>query len=91
MEKLLGIHRDKLLPDFASATFESWAERSGRVQKDARGVEAVERHVPRQRIEVDVRRRRRFAGEGEEGADHMILNAGGLEAHDLTLGRWPRS
>ena len=29
MEKALGIHRDKLLPDFASQTFETWAERSG--------------------------------------------------------------
>jgi len=31
MEKLLGIHRDKLLPDFAPATFERWAERAGRI------------------------------------------------------------
>jgi Fe-S oxidoreductase len=31
MEKLLGIHRDKLLPDFAGSTFERWAEREGRV------------------------------------------------------------
>ncbi len=30
MEKTLGIHRDKLLPDFASVTFEQWAEKSGR-------------------------------------------------------------
>ena len=27
MEKLLGIHRDKKLPDFAGETFEKWAER----------------------------------------------------------------
>ena len=27
MEKVLGVHRDKLLPDFASSTFERWAER----------------------------------------------------------------
>jgi len=27
LEKLLGIHRDKLLPDFASSTFEAWAAR----------------------------------------------------------------
>jgi Fe-S oxidoreductase len=27
MEKFLGVHRDKLLPDFASSTFERWAER----------------------------------------------------------------
>jgi glycerol-3-phosphate dehydrogenase subunit C len=41
MQAALGIHKDKLLPDFASATFEKWAERAGRVQQDARGVEAV--------------------------------------------------
>jgi len=31
MEKVLGIHRDKLLPDFASKTFERWAEQTGHV------------------------------------------------------------
>lgn len=31
LEKLLGIHRDKLLPDFASSTFEKWAERTGKI------------------------------------------------------------
>ncbi len=40
MEKALGIHRDKLLPDFASSTFERWAERTGRV-KAAPGAEVV--------------------------------------------------
>ena len=40
MEKALGIHRDKLLPDFASSTFERWAERTGRV-KQAPGAEVV--------------------------------------------------
>jgi glycerol-3-phosphate dehydrogenase subunit C len=29
MEKLTGIHRDKLLPDFASSTFEKWAMGEG--------------------------------------------------------------
>ncbi|MBT4761096.1 MAG: hypothetical protein HOO06_05300 [Bdellovibrionaceae bacterium] len=33
MEKALGVHRDKLLPDFASSTFESWAEKSGKMEK----------------------------------------------------------
>src|SRR5258707_62458 len=28
MEKLLGIHRDKLLPDFADETFDKWLERN---------------------------------------------------------------
>jgi glycerol-3-phosphate dehydrogenase subunit C len=29
MEKLLGIHRDKKLPDFAAETFEKWLKRTG--------------------------------------------------------------
>jgi glycerol-3-phosphate dehydrogenase subunit C len=29
MELTLGVHRDKLLPDFAHQTFESWAEKQG--------------------------------------------------------------
>jgi glycerol-3-phosphate dehydrogenase subunit C len=32
MEKFLGVHRDKLLPDFASSTFESWAEDEDRIK-----------------------------------------------------------
>ncbi len=32
LEKALGIHRDKLLPEFAATTFEHWAEREGRVR-----------------------------------------------------------
>jgi len=31
MEKAVGVHRDKLLPDFAGETFEAWAQRTGRV------------------------------------------------------------
>jgi Fe-S oxidoreductase len=31
MEKTLGIHRDKLLPDFASTTFERWAAEAGKL------------------------------------------------------------
>jgi glycerol-3-phosphate dehydrogenase subunit C len=34
MEALLGIHRDKLLPDFASQTFSSWAKRMGKIKED---------------------------------------------------------
>jgi len=30
-EKLLGVHRDKLLPEFAGETFEAWAQRTGRI------------------------------------------------------------
>jgi len=41
MEQALGIHRDKLLPDFAPTTFERWADEQGRVRRDATGVEAV--------------------------------------------------
>jgi glycerol-3-phosphate dehydrogenase subunit C len=40
MEKVLGVHRDKLLPDFARRTFEAWAERTGRIAKKPEG-EAV--------------------------------------------------
>jgi glycerol-3-phosphate dehydrogenase subunit C len=41
MQAVLGIHKDKLLPDFASTTFERWAEQQGRIGKDPKGVEAV--------------------------------------------------
>jgi glycerol-3-phosphate dehydrogenase subunit C len=34
LEKIVGIHRDKLLPDFASSTFEKWAGDQGLI-KDA--------------------------------------------------------
>lgn len=40
MEKVLGLHRDKLLPDFARSTFETWARRTGRVAQRP-GCEAV--------------------------------------------------
>ena len=40
LEKLLGVHRDKLLPDFARKTFESWARDEGLVGGDPGG-EAV--------------------------------------------------
>ena len=40
MEKVIGIHRDKLLPDFASSTFEKWAEQEGLI-KDEKGSEVV--------------------------------------------------
>jgi Fe-S oxidoreductase len=41
MQAAVGIHKDKLLPDFAPTTFETWAERNGRVQSRPEGVEAV--------------------------------------------------
>jgi glycerol-3-phosphate dehydrogenase subunit C len=41
MHVALGIHKDKLLPDFAPSTFEKWAERSGRIQPRPDDVEAV--------------------------------------------------
>lgn len=37
LEKALGIHRDKLLPDFASTTFEKWAERAGKIKPQPGG------------------------------------------------------
>src|SRR5262245_46982714 len=38
--KILGIHRDKRLPDFAATTFETWARRSGKITRTPGG-EAV--------------------------------------------------
>jgi Fe-S oxidoreductase len=40
MEKTVGIHRDKLLPDFASEPFDRWAEKHGFVRPEPGG-EAV--------------------------------------------------
>jgi glycerol-3-phosphate dehydrogenase subunit C len=40
LEKVLGIHRDKLLPDFAGTTFEKWAAHSGKISPEPGG-EAV--------------------------------------------------
>lgn len=40
MEKFLGIHRDKLLPDFAPSTFEKWARSTSKIKAEAGG-EAV--------------------------------------------------
>jgi glycerol-3-phosphate dehydrogenase subunit C len=37
MEHALGIHRDKLLPDFAAQTFESWADGEGLVKSEPGG------------------------------------------------------
>jgi len=45
LEKVLGVHRDKLLPEFARATFERWADGEGLVRDappaDGEGPEAV--------------------------------------------------
>ena len=41
MQATLGIHKDKLLPDFAPTTFEKWAAAHGRIQPRPEGVEAV--------------------------------------------------
>jgi len=40
LEKTVGIHRDKLLPEFAQTTFEKWAERAGKIANEPGG-EAV--------------------------------------------------
>jgi Fe-S oxidoreductase len=37
LEKVLGIHRDKLLPDFAGTTFENWAARAGKIKSGIGG------------------------------------------------------
>jgi glycerol-3-phosphate dehydrogenase subunit C len=41
MQAALGIHKDKLLPDFAPTTFEKWADESRRIQPKPDGAEAV--------------------------------------------------
>jgi Fe-S oxidoreductase len=41
MEKMMGIHRDKLLPDFASSTFEKWATQQGKIANETEQCEAV--------------------------------------------------
>jgi len=40
LEKVLGIHRDKLLPDFSPTTFEEWARSEGKLRSKPRA-EAV--------------------------------------------------
>jgi glycerol-3-phosphate dehydrogenase subunit C len=40
LEKVLGVHRDKLLPDFAGTTFEKWAYKNGHIAEET-GSEAV--------------------------------------------------
>lgn len=37
LEKALGIHRDKLLPDFAPSTFEKWARKLGKLSEQPGG------------------------------------------------------
>ncbi len=37
MEKTIGVHRDKKLPDFASDPFDAWAERNGYVKPEPGG------------------------------------------------------
>lgn len=37
LEKALGVHRDKLLPAFAGATFEAWARKTGRIAAEPGG------------------------------------------------------
>src|SRR5690606_7158550 len=37
LEKVLGVHRDKQLPDFAGVTFESWARSQGLIAEKPGG------------------------------------------------------
>jgi Fe-S oxidoreductase len=37
MEKTVGVHREKLLPDFASEAFDAWAEKNGHVKAEPGG------------------------------------------------------
>ncbi len=61
MEKLLGVHRDKLLPDFAATTFSRWARQQGLIPEQPQGeavlfatcyVENNEPEVGRDTVEV---------------------------------------
>lgn len=40
-EKLIGIHRDKLLPEYAKESFEAWAEKRGLIKDDPSEGEVV--------------------------------------------------
>ena len=37
MEKLIGVHREKLLPDFAGSTFEKWSQQEGLIADEPAG------------------------------------------------------
>ncbi|MEE2742948.1 MAG: heterodisulfide reductase-related iron-sulfur binding cluster [Bdellovibrionota bacterium] len=41
LEKLIGIHRDKLLPDFANTTFEKLAKKSNKMKSPSEDIEVV--------------------------------------------------
>lgn len=41
MERVLGVHRDKLLPEFADETFEDWADEQGLIRSQPGGCEVV--------------------------------------------------
>ena len=41
LEKLIGIHRDKLLPDFANTTFEKLAKKSNKMKAPSEDIEVV--------------------------------------------------
>ncbi|MEN9826628.1 MAG: hypothetical protein RI953_2373 [Pseudomonadota bacterium] len=41
MEQVLGIHRDKLLPEFSDDTFENWADEQGLIKSPSDGCEVV--------------------------------------------------
>ena len=66
LEKVLGVHREKLLPDFAGSTFEKWAVREGKVQAEPGGeavlfqtcyVQNNEPEIGRDTVEVFARNR----------------------------------
>lgn len=42
MEKVLGVHREKLLPEFASETFEAWAREQGKIVEKPENAAAPE-------------------------------------------------
>lgn len=88
MEKVVGIHRDKQLPNFAFSSFESWAAKQGLMEKGPGGEAVlfqtcfVQHNEPEigkdtievlQRNQVDVRCERGFACCGMPAWEHGDL------------------
>lgn len=97
MEKALGIHRDKLLPDFAATTFEKWAERSGKIKPEPGGevvlfqtcyVQNNEPQIGRDTVEVmernkvDIRCARGLQCCGMPAWEHGDLDSLRRQAHE---------
>jgi Fe-S oxidoreductase len=101
LEKTAGVHRDKLLPDFAAEAFDAWAARSGYVKPEPGGeavlfqtcfVQHNETQIGKDALEVlkrngvDVRVVKGLACCGMPAWEHGDLEAVRAQAHrDLDL------